>query len=122
MLLSSDVSARGVDYPDVSLVLQARIPFHPPIVNPISVRSFISPGTSFQRVSLIAHAVASPSPIQAGAPMSREQYIHRLGRTGRAGKTGRGVILLSPFEARYPLRVAQQCFPVFLPVVWICYE
>ncbi|CAJ0765984.1 24419_t:CDS:2, partial [Entrophospora sp. SA101] len=40
------VSARGVDYPGVTLVLQI------------------------------------------GAPSSREQYIHRLGRTGRAGKEG----------------------------------
>ena len=48
VLLSSDVSARGVDYPDVTLVLQL------------------------------------------GSPSSTEQYIHRLGRTGRAGKRGRG--------------------------------
>ena len=58
VLFSSDVSARGVDYPDVTHVLQF------------------------------------------GLPMSREQYIHRLGRTGRAGKAGKGVILLSPFEVR----------------------
>jgi len=56
ILFSSDVSARGVDYPDVSLVLQV------------------------------------------GLPASKEQYIHRLGRTARAGKAGKGVILLSPFE------------------------
>ena len=35
---------------------------------------------------------------QIGAPSSREQYVHRLGRTGRAGKTGRGVLLLCPYE------------------------
>ena len=57
LMCSSDVSARGVDYPDVTLV------------------------------------------IQVGAPSSREQYIHRLGRTGRAGKAGRGVLLLDPAEA-----------------------
>jgi ATP-dependent RNA helicase MSS116 len=56
VLCSSDVSARGVDYPDVTLV------------------------------------------VQIGVPSSREQYIHRLGRTGRAGKEGRGVILLAPYE------------------------
>jgi superfamily II DNA/RNA helicase len=58
-LFSSDVSARGVDYPDVTHVLQF------------------------------------------GLPMSREQYIHRLGRTGRAGKGGRGVLCLAPFESRF---------------------
>jgi superfamily II DNA/RNA helicase len=36
--------------------------------------------------------------MQVGAPTSREQYVHRLGRTGRAGKEGRGVLLLCPFE------------------------
>jgi len=56
VLFTSDVSARGIDYPDVTHVLQF------------------------------------------GAPSSRDQYIHRLGRTGRAGKAGQGRLLLSPFE------------------------
>jgi ATP-dependent RNA helicase MSS116 len=57
ILFSSDVSARGVDYPDVTAV------------------------------------------IQVGAPTDRSQYIHRLGRTARAGKQGDGVLLLAPFDA-----------------------
>ncbi|KAJ6328779.1 hypothetical protein OIU77_010460 [Salix suchowensis] len=56
ILVTSDVSARGVDYPDVTLV------------------------------------------IQVGLPASREQYIHRLGRTGRKGKEGEGILLLAPWE------------------------
>lgn len=56
ILVTSDVSARGVDYPDVTLV------------------------------------------IQMGLPSDREQYIHRLGRTGRKGKEGQGVLLLAPWE------------------------
>ncbi|KAF5733522.1 P-loop containing nucleoside triphosphate hydrolases superfamily protein [Tripterygium wilfordii] len=56
ILVSSDVSARGVDYPDVTFV------------------------------------------IQVGVPASREQYIHRLGRTGRKGKEGEGILLLAPWE------------------------
>ncbi|CAB9524314.1 dependent RNA helicase [Seminavis robusta] len=56
ILFSSDVSARGVDYPDVSLVLQV------------------------------------------GAPSEKAQYIHRLGRTARAGQSGIGILLLSDFE------------------------
>ncbi|CAG8546784.1 20721_t:CDS:2 [Dentiscutata erythropus] len=56
VLVTSDVSARGVDYPGVTLV------------------------------------------VQVGAPSSRDQYIHRLGRTGRAGKEGEGILLLAPFE------------------------
>ncbi|KAK8500563.1 hypothetical protein V6N13_073530 [Hibiscus sabdariffa] len=56
ILVTSDVSARGMDYPDVTLV------------------------------------------IQVGIPSDREQYIHRLGRTGREGKDGEGILLIAPWE------------------------
>jgi superfamily II DNA/RNA helicase len=56
ILVSSDVSARGVDYPNVTLV------------------------------------------VQMGVPTDREQYIHRLGRTGRRGNEGSGILLLAPWE------------------------
>ncbi|KAL6979604.1 putative DEAD-box ATP-dependent RNA helicase 48 [Sarracenia purpurea var. burkii] len=56
ILVTSDVSARGMNYPDVTLV------------------------------------------IQVGIPSDREQYIHRLGRTGREGKEGEGILLLAPWE------------------------
>ena len=36
-----------------------------------------------------------------GLPAEKAQYIHRVGRTARAGKAGRGVLLLSDFEAPY---------------------
>lgn len=38
------------------------------------------------------------SSIQVGIPSDREQYIHRLGRTGREGKEGVGILLLAPWE------------------------
>jgi ATP-dependent RNA helicase MSS116 len=57
ILVTSDVSARGVDYPNVTRV------------------------------------------IQIGVPASAEQYIHRVGRTGRSGGTvGRGDLVLLPWE------------------------
>ncbi|OVA11865.1 Helicase [Macleaya cordata] len=56
ILVTSDVSARGMNYPDVTLV------------------------------------------VQVGLPPDREQYIHRLGRTGREGKEGEGILLLAPWE------------------------
>ncbi|PHJ19734.1 dead deah box helicase domain-containing protein [Cystoisospora suis] len=59
VLFSSDVSARGVDYPDVSLV------------------------------------------IQVCAPLTRELYIHRIGRTGRIGKEGRAILLLNNAETSF---------------------
>ncbi|KAE8367159.1 P-loop containing nucleoside triphosphate hydrolase protein [Aspergillus caelatus] len=56
ILFSSDVTARGLDFPDVTHV------------------------------------------IQVGAPRSRDTYIHRIGRTGRANKEGEGWLLLHPGE------------------------
>ena len=58
IMFSSDVSARGVDYPGVTLIVQVGL-------------------------------------------TSKEQYIHRLGRTGRAGKEGKGILLLSEFEKTF---------------------
>ncbi|KIY70351.1 DEAD-domain-containing protein [Cylindrobasidium torrendii FP15055 ss-10] len=59
ILLSSDVAARGIDIPGITLV------------------------------------------IQLGAPMSGEQYIHRLGRTARAGADGQGILILDPSETSF---------------------
>lgn len=59
VLFTSDVSARGVDYPDTTLV------------------------------------------IQLGATTDRETYIHRLGRTARAGTRGEGLLLLTEEEAPF---------------------
>lgn len=56
MLFSSDVTARGMDFPDVTHV------------------------------------------IQIGLPKDRDTYIHRIGRTGRAGKEGEGWLFLTPLE------------------------
>ena len=58
ILLSSDVAARGMDFPGVTHV------------------------------------------IQAGLPPNEEQYIHRIGRTARAGQTGEAWLLISDLEKR----------------------
>lgn len=58
VMFSSDVTARGMDYPDVSFVLQVGL-------------------------------------------TNRSQYIHRLGRTARAGKDGKGGLLLADYEKDY---------------------
>jgi ATP-dependent RNA helicase MSS116 len=59
ILFTSDVSARGVDYPGVTHV------------------------------------------VQFGMPSSKEQYIHRLGRTGRANASGKGWLILCSFEGLF---------------------
>lgn len=59
ILFSSDVTARGMDFPEVTHV------------------------------------------IQVGPPRDRETYIHRIGRTGRAGKEGEGYLLLHDGEYEF---------------------
>ena len=59
ILFTSDVTARGMDYPNVSTV------------------------------------------IQVGMPSDKAQYIHRLGRTARAGAGGSGILLLADFERSF---------------------
>eukprot|EP00966_Prymnesium_polylepis_P268643 6206139-Prymnesium_polylepis.1 len=56
VLFTTDISARGLDYPGVTAV------------------------------------------VQLGIPQDRAQYVHRLGRTARAGKTGNAYLLLSECE------------------------
>lgn len=58
ILFSSDVTARGMDFPDVSHV------------------------------------------IQVGLPRNDDDYIHRLGRTGRAGKNGEGWLVVLEQQMR----------------------
>ncbi|WJX39765.1 RNA helicase [Trifolium repens] len=50
-------------------------------------------GDTFSKTS----AVSNPL-IQVGIPSDREQYIHRLGRTGREGKEGNSILLIAPWE------------------------
>lgn len=58
ILFTSDVTARGIDFPNVTHV------------------------------------------IQIGQPTSRDTYIHRVGRTGRAGKEGQAWTIIAELELR----------------------
>ncbi len=89
IMFSSDVSARGVDYPDVTLVLQARAPLT--LTSPV-----IPPPPCGQRRRQRQRPAA-----QVGLPSEKAQYVHRVGRTARAGKTGQGLILLADFESHF---------------------
>ncbi|GAM86908.1 hypothetical protein ANO11243_049290 [Dothideomycetidae sp. 11243] len=62
VMFASDVVGRGMDFPNVDLV------------------------------------------VQVGLPSSGEQYVHRVGRTARAGAEGRAVILLAQSETFFTLR------------------
>lgn len=89
ILVTSDVSARGVDYPDVSLVVQVN--------HVVSFQSWICTATA-KWILVTEVVVFSMLDMQMGLPSDREQYIHRLGRTGRKGKEGEGVLMLAPWE------------------------
>ncbi|OXC68994.1 hypothetical protein AYX13_02283 [Cryptococcus neoformans] len=39
--------------------------------------------------------------VQIGLPSSSEQYVHRLGRTARAGAEGHGILMLGDFESHF---------------------
>ena len=60
IMFASDVVGRGMDFPNVDLV------------------------------------------VQVGLPSNAEQYVHRVGRTARAGNDGRAVILLTTAEMFFP--------------------
>jgi ATP-dependent RNA helicase MSS116 len=68
LLFASDVVGRGMDFPDINLV------------------------------------------VQIGVPSEKDQYVHRVGRTGRAGKVGTAVMILSPEEMWFVTRNPQ--FPI----------
>jgi ATP-dependent RNA helicase MSS116 len=70
ILVTSDVTARGMDFPGVTLV------------------------------------------VQVGLPSSSEQYIHRLGRTARAGRSGKGVIILTPHESGFLRTPDMRALPI----------
>eukprot|EP00741_Cyanophora_paradoxa_P013891 tig00020713_g13409.t1 len=59
VMVCTDVAARGLDIPDVELI------------------------------------------VQAGIPSAVEEYIHRIGRTARAGNTGRAVLVIREFESPF---------------------
>lgn len=59
LLIATDVAARGLDIPDVEIV------------------------------------------INYSFPLTTEDYVHRIGRTGRAGKSGNA--LFDPMESTLPL-------------------
>jgi ATP-dependent RNA helicase MSS116, mitochondrial len=60
LLIATDVVARGMDFPNVTTV------------------------------------------VQVGLPQDRESYIHRLGRTARAGRNGKGVFIVAQAESFFP--------------------
>jgi len=53
--------------------------------------------------------------IQLGLPSDAEQYVHRIGRSGRAGKSGEALIILSPSEQPYLQKIRDQPIKPFNP-------
>nr|WP_309088283.1 DEAD/DEAH box helicase [Domibacillus sp.] len=42
-----------------------------------------------------------PLVVHFDVPLEREAYVHRTGRTGRAGHTGKAITLMAPFEEKF---------------------
>jgi len=70
ILFTSDISARGVDYPDIGLV------------------------------------------VQVGSAASTDLYVHRLGRTARAGKLGKGILILRHDEGEFLYGIVNRGLPI----------
>ena len=73
ILVATDIAARGIDIPDVTLVVNYDVPTTP------------------------------------------EAYVHRIGRTARAGREGRAITLCSPEEQKL-LRDVEKLIKIKLPV------
>ncbi|KAI9631920.1 P-loop containing nucleoside triphosphate hydrolase protein [Dioszegia hungarica] len=50
--------------------------------------------------------------VQIGLPANPEQYVHRLGRTARAGSKGHGVVVLGAFESSFLRNKILQTFNI----------
>lgn len=73
ILIATDIAARGIDIPDVSLVVNYDVPTTP------------------------------------------EAYVHRIGRTARAGREGRAITLCAPGEQKH-LRDIEKLTKMKLPI------
>ena len=89
VLVASDVAARGVDFPDVTMVVQAT-----------TTQQHNTTTQQHNNTTTLDGTCSAFRVVQIGAPDSREQYVHRTGRTGRANKAGHALLLLSDWEER----------------------
>ncbi|CAI7923303.1 unnamed protein product, partial [Closterium sp. NIES-54] len=111
VLVATEVVARGLDVSDVHLVLPLRPPA--PLTCPVPSPFFLPQvvlkafkAGSFQ--VLVATDVAARGldisdvqlVLQAQVPRTVETYIHRSGRTGRAGNTGVSVLVADRWAGR----------------------
>ncbi len=107
VLVASDVAARGVDFPGVPRYTRDMREIHARYTRDTRARRRLPRrlvGDPDRRATfLIWQLIRSPGVslvIQIGAPDTREQYVHRTGRTGRADKSGRALLLLAEWEER----------------------
>lgn len=121
IMFSSDVSARGVDYPDVSLVIQVRSRcLHALYMCNLCSSQFLENLALLVRLCLPSRCsmpcLQRPPEhwlqrklygacwlLQVCVATDKAHYVHRLGCTGHAGRCGKGMLLL--------LHLAEGSFP-----------
>lgn len=83
LLVATDVAARGLDIPDVGAVVNYSFPL---TIEGSFVVHCSCHGDRYQATNTNTHL-----PTRLFSPNSSSDYIHRIGRTGRGGKTGRSI-------------------------------
>lgn len=104
ILVCTDVAARGLDIPQVDWIIQFDPPDDPRVsnLNYVVVDSLLNCALLDINIS-----------IENNRKWRNEQeYIHRVGRTARAGKSGRALLFLLPEEVGFLKYLRQAKVPV----------